>query len=50
MPGRSVSLRLDDMIEAAERVRTALGDVSLDELEADWQRQWLIPTVGTADS
>jgi len=42
MPGRSVSLRLDDMIEAAERVRAAVSDVSLDELEADWQRQWLI--------
>ncbi len=42
MPGRSVSLRRDDMIEAAEPVRVVLGDVSLDELEADWQRQWLV--------
>lgn len=35
-------LRLDDMIEAAERVRSVLGDMSLDELEADWQRHRLL--------
>jgi uncharacterized protein with HEPN domain len=42
MPRRSVSLRLDDMIEAASRVRELLGDVSMDDLEADWQLHWLI--------
>jgi uncharacterized protein with HEPN domain len=42
MPRRSVSLRLDDMIDAAERVREVLGDLSVDDLEADWQRHWLI--------
>ncbi len=30
------------MIDAACRVRTVLGDLSIDDLEADWQRQWLI--------
>jgi len=30
------------MIEAAERVREVLGDLSIDDLEADWQRHWLI--------
>ncbi len=42
MPRRSVSLRLDDMIDAAERVREVLGDLSIDDLEADWQRHWLL--------
>ena len=42
MPRRSVSLRLDDMIEATTRVREVLGDLSIDDLEADWQRNWLI--------
>lgn len=30
------------MIEAAERIRTAIGDLSLDAFEADWQRHWLV--------
>ena len=42
MAPRSVSLRLDDMIEAAERVRDVLGDLSIEALEADWQRHWLL--------
>jgi uncharacterized protein with HEPN domain len=42
MPRRSVILRLDDMIEAASRVREVLGDTSIEALEADWQRHWLI--------
>jgi len=42
MARRSVSLRLDDMIDAAQRVREVLGDLPLDDLEADWQRQWLM--------
>lgn len=42
MPRRSIILRLDDMIEAAARVREALGDLSIEALEADWQRHWLI--------
>jgi uncharacterized protein with HEPN domain len=42
MPKRSVSFRLDDILEAAERVRETLGDLSLEALEADWQRHWVI--------
>jgi len=43
MPSRRlVLLRLDDMIDAAERVREVLGNLPLDDLEADWQRQWLL--------
>lgn len=42
MPKRSVTLRLDDMIEATGRVREVLGDLSLEALEADWQRHWLL--------
>jgi uncharacterized protein with HEPN domain len=42
MPKRSVILRLNDMIEAAERVCEVLRDVSVEGLEADWQRHWLV--------
>lgn len=42
MPRRSVTLRLDDMIEAATRVREVPDDLSIEGLEADWQRHWLI--------
>jgi uncharacterized protein with HEPN domain len=42
MAKRSAALRLDDMIEAAERVREVLGDLSTEALEADWQRHWLL--------
>jgi uncharacterized protein with HEPN domain len=42
MPRRSVILRLDDILEAATRVRETLGDLSVDAFEADWQRHWLV--------
>ena len=42
MPKRPVNLRLGDMIEAAERVREVVGDLSLEAFEADWQRHWLV--------
>jgi uncharacterized protein with HEPN domain len=42
MAKRSVALRLEDMIEASERVRSVLGDLSIETLEADWQRHWLL--------
>ncbi len=45
MAKRSVTLRLGDLIEAAGRVRDALGDLTLEAFEADWQRQWLPPRV-----
>ncbi len=30
------------MIEAIERIRGILADVSLEAFESDWQRQWLV--------
>jgi uncharacterized protein with HEPN domain len=39
---RSPAPALTDIIEAIERVRSVLGDMPLDQFEADWQRQWLI--------
>jgi uncharacterized protein with HEPN domain len=39
---RSPVLRLADIIEAIERIRAVLGDMSLDVFEIDWQRQWLV--------
>jgi uncharacterized protein with HEPN domain len=42
VPDRSASPHLDDIIEAIERVRQVLGDMSLDKFESDWQRQWLV--------
>jgi hypothetical protein len=38
----SVSLRLNGIIEASERLRSLLAYVSLEEFEADWQKQWLV--------
>jgi uncharacterized protein with HEPN domain len=46
MSARSPNLHLNDIIEAIDRVldrvRQALGDTSLDSVETDWQRQWLV--------
>ena len=30
------------LIEAIERIRGVLGELSLDAFEADWRKQWLI--------
>jgi uncharacterized protein with HEPN domain len=30
------------MIESIERIRAVLKDISLEDFEADWQRQWLV--------
>jgi uncharacterized protein with HEPN domain len=42
MSARSIPSALMDMVEAIGRIRSVLGDMSLDEFESDWQRQWLI--------
>jgi uncharacterized protein with HEPN domain len=34
--------RLTDIIEAIDRVRGVVGNISLDSFEADWQKQWLV--------
>jgi uncharacterized protein with HEPN domain len=39
---RSPVLRLSDIIEAVGRIRTVLGDMSLEVFETDWQTQWLV--------
>ncbi len=42
MPKRLISFRLDDMLEAMERVRDTLQDLSLEAFEADWRRHWIV--------
>ncbi len=37
-----VSLRLSDIIEASERLRSLLVNMPLEEFETDWQKQWLV--------
>jgi uncharacterized protein with HEPN domain len=39
---RSPILRLSDIIEAVERIRSVLGDMPLDVFENEWQAQWLV--------
>ena len=38
-------LGLNDIIEASERLRSLLVNVSLEEFETDWQKQWLVERV-----
>jgi uncharacterized protein with HEPN domain len=33
---------LTDIVEAIERIREIVGNLSLDAFEADWQKQWLV--------
>jgi uncharacterized protein with HEPN domain len=42
MPVRSVIPRLHDMLEAFERVRHVVGELSLDDFEAEWEKGWLV--------
>ena len=42
MIARSLIPRLNDIIEAIERINSALVSVSLELFENDWQRQWLV--------
>lgn len=37
-----VSLRLSDIIEASERLRSLLVNMPLEEFETDWQKRWLV--------
>jgi uncharacterized protein with HEPN domain len=39
---RSLIPRLTDIIEAIERIRGVLENISLEMFENDWQRQWLV--------
>ena len=42
MADRSLVLRLTDIVEAVERVRSVVGKLSLEEFEASWEQQWLV--------
>ena len=42
MTARSLIPRLSDIVEAIERVRRVLGDMSLDAFGADWEKRWLV--------
>jgi uncharacterized protein with HEPN domain len=44
MPDRALILRITDIIEAIERIRTVLIGVTLETFEADWQKRWLVET------
>ena len=34
--------RLTDIVEAIERTRSEMVDISLDTFEGDWRKQWLV--------
>lgn len=42
MADRSIVLRLTDIVEAIERIRSIVSKLSLEEFEANWERQWLV--------
>jgi len=42
MGARSSIPRLTDIVEAIERIKTVLGNMTLDAFEIDWQRRWLV--------
>ena len=42
MPVRTPIPRLIDIIEAIDRIRSVIADLTLNTFEADWQKQWLV--------
>ncbi len=42
MADRSLVLRLTDIVEAIERIRSIVGTLSLEKFEANWEHQWLV--------
>jgi uncharacterized protein with HEPN domain len=42
MVPRSLVPRLTDIVEPIERIHGVLENISLQEFETDWQRQWLV--------
>lgn len=42
MKTRSPIPALTDIIDAIARIREVIGSITLEEFEADWQRQWLV--------
>lgn len=39
---RLLSLRLSDIVEAIDHIRSVLDGASPDDFERDWQRRWLV--------
>ena len=42
MSERLLSPRLEDIIEAIERIRQVLDGVTLEAFERDWEKRWLV--------
>ena len=42
MAERLLSLRLEDIIEAIERLRATLNGVAIEAFELDWEKRWLV--------
>ena len=42
MVAGSLVPRLTDIVEAIERIHGVLDNISLQEFETDWQRQWIV--------
>jgi len=42
VPARSNIPRLTDIVEAIERIRGIMDDLTLEAFEADWQKKWLV--------
>ena len=42
MAARSLIPRLFDMVEAIERVRNVMGDMTFEAFEAHWGKRWLV--------
>ena len=42
MTERTVAPRLADIIEAIERIRRVLDDVTLEAFEQNWEKRWLV--------
>ena len=42
MASRSFALRLTDIVEAIERIRSVISGRSLEEFEDSWELQWVV--------
>jgi uncharacterized protein with HEPN domain len=42
MANRALALRLTDILEAIERVRSVISGQTLQEFERRWEQQWLV--------
>jgi uncharacterized protein with HEPN domain len=42
MANRALALRLNDILEAIERIRSVISGQTLQEFERRWEQQWLV--------